>query len=459
MSISKKVTTLGITIAIMFGVMMVFLPGMTQAQTVCPLSTNTAYKTANNRSVYYISEDCKKRPIKNPPVFFSYFSSWRDVKITNQDALSFVPDHELGFLPWGNRRNFEEGSVIKSPYDSKVYVILSNKLVPFATENAFLGNGYKWEWVEDVSESVIDKYITDAEISSTQTQPSGTLFKYEDSPEVYVVKLVNGEKQKYHIKSVDELRNLGYRADRIAILSPERMLKDTDTAPSSTITTTTTTTSITTTTTTTQIANCSDLNNNDGTFLVCKDKTLTHVRSGIKVKVNSISSSQAAVSVTQLGYGGIPQTGGYALIFGEETTLATFDNLNIEYKLSASRADDASGKVRITFRTVAVNVVCNDVTGDVDGNQQLCLNKSYTHKDSNIKFIVTKIEATSINLQFQNALYPDTTIFSDKTISQGGKTTYSANGYTLEVSYKGKNVYGQALFGVKAQINSTYSGY
>jgi hypothetical protein len=198
----------------------------------------------------------------------------------------------------------------------------------------------------------------------------------------------------------------------------------------------------------------SDLNNNDGTFVLCKDRTLTHVSSGIKVKVNTISNNQVTVSVTQLGYGGFPQTGGYVLVFGEETTLTTFDNLNIEYKLSASRADDASGKVRITFRTVEVNVACADVVGG-DGSQQLCLHKSCTHKDSNIKFTVTKIETGSVSLYLSGPNIGTTSTFSQKTIPQGVKAVFTLNGYTLEVSFKGKNVYGQALLSVKSQKNTT----
>lgn len=195
-----------------------FSTNSAQAQT-CALTVGKAYKTSNNRAVYYISSDCKKRPIKNPATFFSYFDSWEDVQIISQNQLQSVVNHELGFLPWGPKRTFEQGSVIKTTDDNRVYVLLGNQLHSFASEESFLGNGYKWGWVEDVSSEVISKYAKVGEIKDSNEQPKLTVLKYENSPEVYVIKEDNSGKQyQEYVKSLEDLKTLEYRADRIVTL-------------------------------------------------------------------------------------------------------------------------------------------------------------------------------------------------------------------------------------------------
>jgi hypothetical protein len=57
----------------------------------CPLIGQTAYKTKNNPTVYYISRACTKRPFPNEAVYFAYFSSWKQVKITSSKILDAIP--------------------------------------------------------------------------------------------------------------------------------------------------------------------------------------------------------------------------------------------------------------------------------------------------------------------------------------------------------------------------------
>src|SRR3989339_676177 len=191
-----------------------------QAQTeTCPLTVKKPYRLENSKSVYYISSDCKKRPIKNPKVYFSYFNSWDEVKEVSYKQLSLIPDHHLGFLPWGPRKYFKQGSVIKSPDNNKVYVILGNRLHQFLTENSFLGNGYRWEWIEDVSNEVILQYTKDDEIQDPNEKPENVVLKYDNSPEVFIIKKDNnGNEYEEYIKSMDDLEKLDYREDRIIVL-------------------------------------------------------------------------------------------------------------------------------------------------------------------------------------------------------------------------------------------------
>jgi len=192
----------------------------------CPLTVGKVYKVDGSPSVYYVSEGCKKRPIRSGDVFFSYFTSWTDVVTTTIEKLKSVPDHELGFLPWGPKREYQNGSLLKTTDDGKVYLYVNGELKPIADAAAFSAQGLKWEWIEDVSPEVIGKFKKVNELNKDSELPKSTVFKYKDSPEVYILEEKNGQKVKRHIKGIEELRKL-YRIDRILEISKERKLSDT----------------------------------------------------------------------------------------------------------------------------------------------------------------------------------------------------------------------------------------
>lgn len=182
----------------------------------CELETEKAYKIATDPGVYYISDDCKKRPILNSKVFFSHFDSWEDVQVTQQLLLDGVEDHPLSFLPWGPKRVFQNGSLIKTVTDPNVYALVADSLHPIRDEQTFLGLGYQWSWVEDVFPSVIAKHQAASAIELINGIPdyqNGMVVKYPNDPKVY--QLVQGLPS--HIDSLTSLDRV-YRADRIITL-------------------------------------------------------------------------------------------------------------------------------------------------------------------------------------------------------------------------------------------------
>lgn len=191
----------------------------------CTLSTKTAYKTAASPSVYYISTDCKKRPIRNPDVFFSHFDSWSAVRVTSEASLNRIPEHELSFLPWGPRRDFQDGSLVKTVSDPKVYLKVGNSIHPIGSEGAFRGLGYDFSWIEDVSADVIAKYQRAQGITGPTDVPNAVVFKYPGDPKVYLLENQNGQRVRRHIQSLTELRRR-YRADRIVTLPVTRIFSD-----------------------------------------------------------------------------------------------------------------------------------------------------------------------------------------------------------------------------------------
>lgn len=215
--------------AIMFGAVVslssFFASSAFAETTACPLPTLKPYKTPRSASIYFISEDCKKRPIRNPQVYFSHFSSWKDVQITNEVTLNQIPDHELSFLPWGPRRVFENGSLIKTVTDPNVYLVQNNTdLYRIASENVLTDTlGFAFNQIEDVDERVMKAFMIKSEITADQKGiPSGFVFKYPDDPSVYTIepgykegKLVVGLK---HLYTMNEIANKEYRTDRIATI-------------------------------------------------------------------------------------------------------------------------------------------------------------------------------------------------------------------------------------------------
>jgi hypothetical protein len=189
--------------------------GKTQTKTSCSVNVGQAYKRAGSSSVYFITKDCKKRAFNNSKVFFTYFNGWDEVVATSRAVLDNLETDSLGFMPWGSKYDPKYGSLVKSVYDPKVYLLLGTEKYWITDENVFNVLGYKWNWIEDIDESLLDKYTVGSEINYTNRHPNFTLVKYEGDPKVY--RLEDGKKR--HIATQGVFDRLKYRFDRIVTLS------------------------------------------------------------------------------------------------------------------------------------------------------------------------------------------------------------------------------------------------
>lgn len=184
------------------------------AQVDCPIQMDKPYKSTANNSVYYISLDCKKRPIKNEAVYFSYFSSWSEVGQTSPSTLASVGDHPLGFLPWGPKYAPIDGSLFKSVDDPRVFVVLKGKRYALGSEQTFNRLGFKWNWIEDVDIRLLDKLTFAGTLDEQSNHPDGMMLKYTDRSNLYV--LENGRKR--HVADQETWNKLQYRKDRFVEL-------------------------------------------------------------------------------------------------------------------------------------------------------------------------------------------------------------------------------------------------
>ncbi|MCB9798292.1 type II secretion system protein GspG [Candidatus Nomurabacteria bacterium] len=201
----------------MFALLVGFLPGSTSAVT-CPVEINHAYKSPESSSVYFVSADCSKRAFRNARIYFSYFTSWGEVRTTTATKLKSIPNNKLGFLPWGPKRQLENGSLIKTTDDGKVYLYVNGQLRPISDATVFEKQGFKWEWIEDVDAEVIKKHQKGTAVQDDNELPTSAVFKYSDGPEIYVIEDQNGQKVKRHIQDIEELKRL-YRLDRVLEVS------------------------------------------------------------------------------------------------------------------------------------------------------------------------------------------------------------------------------------------------
>lgn len=203
-----------------------FIFAQVRAQTTCSgLTVGKPYKHAQSNSVYYISDDCTKRPIKNADVFFSYFRSWNDVQTVAKSHIDNIPDNALGFLPWGPNRFFKNGSLLKTVSDSKVYLLINYTRYPIADESVFRRLQYAFSWVEDVDPRRLSSYTLGNEIATQADYPGNFVFKYEGSPRVYVLERDGSTQTKRYITSFTDL-DRDYRANHIATLPSGQIIRD-----------------------------------------------------------------------------------------------------------------------------------------------------------------------------------------------------------------------------------------
>ncbi len=222
----KKIVQGALGILAFSAVIFVAVAHVSVEAATCALESGKAYKRAGNSAVYYISSDCKKRPIRSPEVYFSHFTSWRDVTTVARDVLLGVPDHELSFLPWGPKRTYQSGTIMKTVDDPRIYAVLGGRRYPIGSEDVFLGIGLKWEWVEDVTAEVVTSFGLEPVVTTTVKLPELLVFKYSDSPKVYAVDAgASGTLAKRHIESFDTLTET-YRLDRVVTLPRTIILED-----------------------------------------------------------------------------------------------------------------------------------------------------------------------------------------------------------------------------------------
>ncbi|MBT7350654.1 peptidoglycan-binding protein [candidate division WWE3 bacterium] len=187
----------------------------------CDLEMTKSYKHPASPAVYYITTDCTKRAFSRSNVFFTYFTSWNDVKSTTKTKLDSIPNDTLGFMPWGPNYDPKYGALVKIVTDPKVYLLLNTEKYWITSETVFNTLNYAWNWIEDIDERLLNKYTIGSEITYTDHHPNYTIVKYEDNNKVYRLEpdQTDDTKQiKRWIPNETTFNSLNFRWDRIVTI-------------------------------------------------------------------------------------------------------------------------------------------------------------------------------------------------------------------------------------------------
>ena len=190
----------------------------------CALTTGSAYKLASSPAVFYITNSCTKRPFKTPEIFFTYFNSWNDVQTTTAVLLDSIENDSINFMPWGPNYDPKYGALVKIVTDPKVYLLLGTEKYWITSETVFNSLNYSWNWIEDVAESLLDKYTVGSAITNLEHHPNYTLIMYENDAKVYRLEpdLADSNKQvKRWIVNETVFNDLNFRWDRIVTIGNE----------------------------------------------------------------------------------------------------------------------------------------------------------------------------------------------------------------------------------------------
>lgn len=197
----------------------------------CALEQYSAYKLLASPAVYYITSDCTKRPFSRSNVFFTYFASWNDVKITAADKLNSISDDTLGFMPYGPLYDPKYGALVKIVTDPKVYLLLGTEKYWITSESIFNFLNYSWNWIEDIDQRLLNKYTIGSEITYTDHHPNYTLIKYPGSNKVYRLEpdpQDSTRQIKRWIPNENIFNTLNFRWDRIVTVGEAEKYEEGD---------------------------------------------------------------------------------------------------------------------------------------------------------------------------------------------------------------------------------------
>lgn len=189
----------------------------------CPVHTESAYKSNNNATVWYITPACTKQKFTSATMFFTYFDSWDNVQTISEGLLAQVETDDTTSMTAGPNYTPKNGDVIKTVNDPKVYFVIGSELRHIYDEVAYTGLGYRWDWIIDVDQAVIDRYTKGEAISYFTYQPTYALFKVVDNPKVYRIEPHPEDPKKNvyrHIANETVFHSLGYRFDRVLTVDP-----------------------------------------------------------------------------------------------------------------------------------------------------------------------------------------------------------------------------------------------
>jgi len=151
----------------------------------CPVESGYAYTYLGDKAVWYVTKDCQRQLFKSEEQYFSYFSSWEDVKIIKKLTLLRIEVDARGIMPMGPLYDIQNGSMIKTIDSPHVYIVLDGMRQWINTLDIFDALHYQRSWIVDVSDALLQKYARSEDIDYTDHHPINSFVTYRFSPEIY----------------------------------------------------------------------------------------------------------------------------------------------------------------------------------------------------------------------------------------------------------------------------------
>jgi hypothetical protein len=98
-----------------------------------------------------------------------------------------VTSEMLSFETAEVQARYPSGSLVRAKGDSKVYVISRDTKTWIENGTAFFGLGYKSSWVQEVDPTALKDYTENKSINNNKIHPDGTLIKYPGKSTVYFI--------------------------------------------------------------------------------------------------------------------------------------------------------------------------------------------------------------------------------------------------------------------------------
>lgn len=152
----------------------------------CNSKEGVPYREEESRSIYYMNGACQLVPILNAEIYFSHFDSWDDVRVLPKEELDAIPKAEY-YLATGPKKRFADGSLIKTPTSPDVFYIHDGTRYRISSEIAYITNfGFDWQWIEVVSETVVQKLKEGVDVHGPATLPAPFVYRDYFTGELFI---------------------------------------------------------------------------------------------------------------------------------------------------------------------------------------------------------------------------------------------------------------------------------
>ncbi|MFC1615445.1 hypothetical protein ACFL2L_01460 [Patescibacteria group bacterium] len=148
-------------------------------QKLCSYQNVKLARTIYDTNVYYINaEKGLKKLHSSEKIFLDYGNKWEDVVILNEQDLA----------EWTNV------NLIKTKFDSAVYLLENGIKRPIKSEKIFLSLGYKWDDIITISHLDMENYLTGEPVQAPVTQLSSQLTPSSGILKLYLSNVSSQEK-------------------------------------------------------------------------------------------------------------------------------------------------------------------------------------------------------------------------------------------------------------------------